>query len=76
MPREGTLNLSGLKEKVDLNELFHVPRDFWLQECEEIAHYMHDQVGDDLPDEIAKQLHQLKDRVVKMEQPMRKQSAI
>ena len=62
VPKEGSLNLTGLNKAVDMHELFHLPQEFWLQECEEIAKYFDDQVGDDLPEEVAKQLFELKDR--------------
>ena len=61
-----------------MQELFDLPRDFWLNECDEIEKYLHEQVNEDLPIEIAAQLYQLKDRVLKMGVPMnlRKKSAI
>ena len=46
-----------------MNELFSLPQDFWLQECEEVQKYLYDQVGDDLPEEIGNQLAWLKKRV-------------
>jgi len=62
IPKEGALNLEGLDKPIDLHELFHLPTDFWLHECEEIAKYFDGQVGDDLPEEVAKQLLDLKAR--------------
>lgn len=32
IPKPGALNLTGLKDNVDMNELFSIPKDFWLQE--------------------------------------------
>lgn len=76
IPKEGSLNLTGLNSRVDMGELFHLPQDFWLNECEDIERYLHDQVGDDLPDKIAQELYELKDRVLKSREPLRKHSAI
>lgn len=66
IPKEGCLNLEGIKQPVDLNELFHLPKDFWMQETNEIHKYFTEQVGSDLPEEIAKQLSDLKSRIEKM----------
>lgn len=63
VPTDGALRLDGLREDVNMRELFYLPQDFWLNECEEIGQYLSDQVGDDLPDEIGKQLAELKERV-------------
>lgn len=32
LPTRGSLNLDGLNEKVDLEQLFDIPKDFWLKE--------------------------------------------
>ncbi|KAI1285393.1 Phosphoenolpyruvate carboxykinase, mitochondrial [Halotydeus destructor] len=61
LPAEGSLRLDGLPV-VNTKELFHLPEDFWLNECDEIHKYFDDQVGHDLPDEIARQLSNLKER--------------
>lgn len=78
LPREGSLNMDGLGNQVNMQELFDIPREFWLNECDEIEKYLHEQVNEDLPIEIAEQLYQLKDRVLKMEVPLnlRKKHAI
>ena len=70
LPREGSLNLDGLGHQINMQELFHLPRNFWLNECDEIEKYLHEQVNEDLPVEIAAQLYQLKDRVLKMDLPV------
>jgi len=62
VPKEGSLDLRGLTKPVDTHELFDLPQDFWFNECDEIAKYFVDQVGDDLPGEVAKQLFELRDR--------------
>ncbi|ROK31088.1 Phosphoenolpyruvate carboxykinase, cytosolic [GTP] [Anabarilius grahami] len=57
------LNLSGLPEDVDLQELFHISADFWSQEVEEIRAYFQHEVNDDLPGEMERQLELLAQRV-------------
>lgn len=58
------LNLDGLKENINLDELLDVPRDFWLQEIEEIEKYFEEQVGTDLPNEIRDHVNNLKNRLI------------
>lgn len=73
MPREDSFIMDGLKGKIDLSELFYPPRDFWLNECEELSRYFDEQVGDDLPGEISRQLYDLKDRFVKVDSKLKLQ---
>jgi phosphoenolpyruvate carboxykinase (GTP) len=63
VPKEDALNLAGLKEEVDMKGLFDLPKDFWLQEVEEIRTYFEEQVNKDLPDAMWQELEQLKERV-------------
>ncbi|XP_044735832.1 phosphoenolpyruvate carboxykinase [GTP]-like isoform X2 [Chrysoperla carnea] len=58
------LNLDGLKENINLDELLDVPRDFWLQEIEEIEKYFEEQIGTDLPNEIRAHVNNLKSRLI------------
>ncbi|ELT92619.1 hypothetical protein CAPTEDRAFT_160685 [Capitella teleta] len=66
IPKEDAINLEGLKESVDVKGLFHLPKDFWLQEVEEIRTYFEEQVNKDLPDAMWQELDQLKERVKKL----------
>ncbi|XP_059471788.1 phosphoenolpyruvate carboxykinase, cytosolic [GTP]-like [Neocloeon triangulifer] len=66
IPSDGAINLDGLDEPIDTKQLFSVPKDFWLNEVEQIGKYFDEQVGSDLPNTIAEQLHQLRDRVNSM----------
>lgn len=36
IPKEDALNLKGLKEEVDIKQLFSLPKDFWMQEVSDI----------------------------------------
>ncbi|RWS12411.1 phosphoenolpyruvate carboxykinase-like: cytosolic [GTP] isoform X1 [Dinothrombium tinctorium] len=63
IPKEGSLNLEGLSENVNLKELFTLPTDFWKKECEEIENYFDEQVGEDLPEAIRNELISLKKRI-------------
>ena len=63
VPKMDSLDLSGLKEKVDLEALFKLEKDFWSQEVKEIQNYFDDQVGEDLPAAVQQELKKLEQRV-------------
>uniref|UniRef100_A0A8D2LK93 phosphoenolpyruvate carboxykinase (GTP) n=1 Tax=Varanus komodoensis TaxID=61221 RepID=A0A8D2LK93_VARKO len=65
IPKEGALDMSGLS-KVSHQELFSLPKEFWQQEVREIRQYLTEQVPQDLPKEVMKELEALEDRVKKM----------
>jgi len=61
IPAVGALNAKNLG--VDMTEMFSLPKDFWVEEVEEIAKYFAEQVNSDLPAEISNELNKLKSRV-------------
>ncbi|CAG5122958.1 unnamed protein product, partial [Candidula unifasciata] len=63
LPKFDALNLDGLNESVNLEELFSLPRDFWENEVNAIYKYFDEQVNDDLPKEVMKELKDLEKRV-------------
>lgn len=66
IPAANSLNLDGLQEKVNVEELFSLEKDFWLEEVFAIEKYFKEQVGKDLPAQVEEQLRQLKKRVEAM----------
>lgn len=66
IPSPGALNLGGLSSPVNEKELFSLPKQFWLREVDEIEQYYDNQLPRDLPQEIAKELQELKVRVERM----------
>jgi len=62
LPTKESLNLEGLTEDVDWEELFSTPREFWADEVEELRNYFETQVGESLPQEIRNQLNNLEKR--------------
>ncbi|KAM9800846.1 phosphoenolpyruvate carboxykinase, cytosolic [GTP] isoform X1 [Syngnathus typhle] len=63
LPSHDSLDLDGLRVPVDLDQLFALDRAFWQNEAEEVAKYFATQVNEDLPDEVARQLELLRQRV-------------
>ena len=65
LPTEDGVNVFGLQD-VDMNGLFHLPKDFWLEEIKSIQKYFAEQVNEDLPQPIASELKNLAKRVKNM----------
>jgi len=63
VPAKGEISLEGLEDPVDMEHLFSVPKQFWLEEVEELRTYFKQQVGSSLPSEINKQLDELESRL-------------
>lgn len=63
MPTNDALNFNGLPEEINTEELFSIPKDFWLQEVQDMEKYFDEQVGSDLPPQIALELSNLKQRI-------------
>ncbi|CAG0917606.1 unnamed protein product [Notodromas monacha] len=63
IPKEGSINIAGLSPAPDMKELFHLPKDFWLDEVTEMTKYYKEQVGKDLPNEMWRELEDLKKRI-------------
>ena len=66
IPKAGTINTDGLKDPVDWQQLFSMPKTFWQEEVANLETYFSEQFGSDLPDAIAEQLNNLKQRVSQM----------
>uniref|UniRef100_A0A1A9VXH7 Phosphoenolpyruvate carboxykinase [GTP] n=1 Tax=Glossina austeni TaxID=7395 RepID=A0A1A9VXH7_GLOAU len=66
LPSDNSLNTDGLKENVEVEQLFDIPKDFWQQEIKEIEEFFSIQVGKHLPQPIANELQALKERIKKI----------
>lgn len=64
IPQRGSINLDGLNENVDMEKLFSISREFWLQEQKTIDHYLRTNVGQDIPDQIISESEKLKQRLL------------
>jgi phosphoenolpyruvate carboxykinase (GTP) len=58
LPKEGSINISGLEsyKDLDMKELMRLPKAFWQEEIKEIRHFFETEVADDLPQEIRHEL--------------------
>ncbi|XP_029469625.1 phosphoenolpyruvate carboxykinase, cytosolic [GTP] isoform X2 [Rhinatrema bivittatum] len=62
VPADTALNLKGLGD-VNTKELFHISKEFWQEEVEDIKKYFDEQVNADLPYEIERELLALEQRI-------------
>ena len=62
VPTPTSLDLTGLKEPLDMEAIFSTPSEFWRDEIAELRKYFAQQVGNSLPEEINHQLNQLESR--------------
>nr|XP_031844676.1 phosphoenolpyruvate carboxykinase [GTP]-like [Nomia melanderi] len=65
LPRFDSFNLDNMKDQVDMDQLFKLPKDFWLKEIEQLREYFDAQVGDDLPQAIRSELDALASKIDK-----------
>lgn len=54
--------MEGLENPVDWNELFDLPKEFWMTEVDNIEKYLTDQINEDLPPEMLKEIQDLRQR--------------
>lgn len=66
LPKEGSINMSGLPA-VSWNELMSLPKKYWVEDMAETKHFFEQQIGSDLPPEIAKELEEQTARINAMQ---------
>ncbi|KAK6107242.1 Phosphoenolpyruvate carboxykinase [GTP] mitochondrial [Brugia pahangi] len=57
VPKEDSLNLEGL-ENINIKELLSIPKQYWVEDVQEIKKFMEEQVGSDLPQEIRAEMEE------------------
>jgi len=62
LPSQSHFNTAGIPN-LNWNELFDIPKDFWVKEAAEIKKYFNDNIGTDLPKEIKQQVEKLEQRL-------------
>lgn len=65
LPKEGTVTGDGLG-KVDWNQIFELPKGYWMEDIAETKRFLDEQVGSDLPEAIKIQLEQQEARISAM----------
>ncbi|KRX35108.1 Phosphoenolpyruvate carboxykinase [GTP] [Trichinella britovi] len=64
IPKKGSINTEGLN--VDWDELFSLPKDYWLEDSKEVRKFFDEQIGSDLPPEIKAELDAQEQRIKAM----------
>lgn len=65
LPQEGTISGDGLG-KIDWNQIFSLPKDYWTEDIAETKRFLKEQVGSDLPEAIQRQLDEQEARISAM----------
>lgn len=63
VPTSNDLNLSGLEQRPDIEELLSTPTEFWREEVQDMRNYFSKEVGSSLPKEMMDQLNNLEKRI-------------
>ncbi|KAF2367577.1 Phosphoenolpyruvate carboxykinase GTP-utilizing C-terminal [Trinorchestia longiramus] len=64
IPKAGSLDLTGIEHlNVQLDELFHLPKDFWEKEVNDVKRFLTEQLAEDLPHEVMNELLKLEQRL-------------
>jgi phosphoenolpyruvate carboxykinase (GTP) len=66
VPIKGSINVSGMGAKVNWDELFSLPKEYWCEDMEETRKFLEEQVGCDLPEALKNQLDDQQARVLAM----------
>jgi len=62
LPKNDTINTEGLGP-LNMKELFSIPKDYWLEECQSLRQYYEEQLGEDLPQAVRDELNALESRL-------------
>lgn len=65
LPKKGSIDVSGLGD-IKWDELFSVPKDYWVEDMAETKHFLETELGQDMPPEVHKQVLEQVERVKKM----------
>lgn len=63
----GSIDLKGIEDEVHWDELFSLPKDYWVEDIQETRKFLEVEVGEDLPAEIEKQLVEQEARIKLMQ---------
>jgi len=63
IPKDNTVDLSGLDEPVNMEQLMSVPKEYWLEQLEDLKGYYEGQFGDDMPQGIWDEFNDFKKRL-------------
>lgn len=62
IPKPDSINIDGIGE-LDMEKLFEISKDYWLEECENLGKYYQEKLGEDLPQAVRDELKALEERL-------------
>jgi len=62
----GSIDLTGIEDKVNWDEMFTLPKDYWQSDIRETIEFLDTEVGDDLPPRLRQELNEQEERIKKM----------
>lgn len=66
IPKKGTIDVKGIEDQVHWDELFSLPKDYWVEDIAETRKFLEVEVGQDLPPVIEKELVEQEKRIKAM----------
>lgn len=66
LPKNGSIDLSGIEEQTSWDELISLPKDYWMNDVVETRRFLETEVGTDMPAALAKELAAQEERVKNM----------
>ena len=66
LPKKGSINLTGIEDKVKWDELFSLPKHYWIDDTRESRRFLEDQVGIDVPKPVWRELDEQEKRINEM----------
>lgn len=66
LPKKGSINLKGIEDKVDWDQLFSLPKDYWQEDSKEVRNFIETQIGPDLPAAVRAEMDAQEQRIAAM----------
>jgi phosphoenolpyruvate carboxykinase (GTP) len=66
LPKKGSIDLSGIEDQVHWDELFSVPKDYWLDDISETRKFLEVELGLDMPPVVEAELVAQEERIKAM----------
>ena len=62
----GTIDLTGIEKTVHWDELFSLPKDYWIEDMAETRRFLEVELGQDMPPLVQKEINEQEERIKKM----------
>jgi len=66
LPTKGSIDLSGIEQAVDWDELFSLPKDYWVEDIKETRQFLEVELGSDMPARLEAELVEQEKRIQAM----------